>query len=165
VEGLVHISEIVADRHLHHPQDVLKPGQIVRAQVLAVDAEKRQLKLSMKQLIPTSLDEYLAEHHVGDTVSGRIVDESKAHLTVELGEGIRVPCHIAAVVPANEAAAPKADLSSLSSMLQARWKGSTSAGAGKSAAAASEPPRIGQIRTFKIVNIDSEAKKIEVGLV
>src|SRR5580700_3875241 len=164
VEGLVHISEIVADRHLHHPQDVLKPGQIVRAQVLAVDAEKRQLKLSMKQLIPTSLDEYLAEHHVGDTVSGRIVDESKAHLTVELGEGIRVPCRIAsAVVPANEANSPKADLSSLTSMLQARWKGaSTAATAGKSAVSASEPPRIGQIRTFKIVNIDSEAKKIEV---
>ncbi len=64
VEGLVHISEIVADRRLNHPSDVLHAGQVVRAQVLAVDTEKRQMKLSMKQLIPTSIDEYVAEHKV-----------------------------------------------------------------------------------------------------
>ena len=40
--------------------------------------EKRQIKLSMKQLIPTSIDEYIAEHKVGDTVSGRVVDDSGA---------------------------------------------------------------------------------------
>ena len=45
VEGLVHISEIVADRRLNHPCDVLRAGQIVKAQVLAIDPEKRQIKL------------------------------------------------------------------------------------------------------------------------
>ena len=74
VDGLVHISEIVADRRFNHPRDVLREGQIVKAQVLAIDTEKRQIKLSMKQLIPTSIDEYIAEHKVGDTVSGRVVD-------------------------------------------------------------------------------------------
>src|ERR1019366_5264161 len=34
VEGLVHISEITADRRINHPQDVLHAGQIVKAQVL-----------------------------------------------------------------------------------------------------------------------------------
>jgi len=38
--------------------------------VLAIDTEKRQIKLSMKQLIPTSIDEYIAEHKAGDKVSG-----------------------------------------------------------------------------------------------
>jgi small subunit ribosomal protein S1 len=77
VEGLVHISEIVADRRLNHPSDVLRAGQVVKAQVLAIDTEKRQIKLSMKQLIPTSIDEYIAEHKVGDTVSGRVVEQEK----------------------------------------------------------------------------------------
>ena len=50
VEGLVHISEITPDRRLNHPSDVLRAGQVVQAQVLAIDPEKRQIKLSMKQL-------------------------------------------------------------------------------------------------------------------
>ena len=66
VDGLVHISEIVADRRINHPRDVLREGQRVKALVLAIDSEKRQIKLSMKQLIPTSIDEYIAEHKVGD---------------------------------------------------------------------------------------------------
>ena len=73
VEGLVHVSEIVADRRIHHPSDVLRANQVVKAQVLAIDTEKRQIKLSMKQLVPTSIDEYLAEHKAGDQVSGRAV--------------------------------------------------------------------------------------------
>ncbi len=78
VEGMVHIGEIVADRRLNHPSEVLRAGQVVQAQVLAIDAGKRQIRLSMKQLIPTSIDEYIAEHKVGDTVSGRVVEAGPA---------------------------------------------------------------------------------------
>jgi len=160
VEGLVHISEITPERRLNHPSDVLRAGQVVQAQVLAIDTEKRQMKLSMKQLVPTSIDEYIAEHKVGDRVSGRVVDES----LVELGEGIRAACRAsagAAKSAAQPAAQPaKADMSSLSSMLQARWKGSTPAtGAGP------EPIQAGQIRTFRIVKLEPERKIIEVELV
>ena len=77
IEGMVHVSEISAEKRINHPQDVLKVGQAVKAQVLAVDPERRLLKLSMKQLIPTSIDEYLAEHNRGDVVTGRIIDESR----------------------------------------------------------------------------------------
>ncbi len=76
VEGLVHVSEISAERRINHPQDVLRVGERVKAQVLGVDAEKRQIRLSMKQLVPTGLGEYLEEHSVGDTVSGRVVEQS-----------------------------------------------------------------------------------------
>jgi small subunit ribosomal protein S1 len=43
----------------------------------------------MKQLIPTEIDEYIAEHKVGDTVSGRVVEQSMSLIHVELGDGIR----------------------------------------------------------------------------
>ena len=76
VEGLVHVSEISADKHIDHPQDVLRAGQIVKAQVLAVDTDKRQIKLSIKQLVPTGLGEYLDEHKEGDVVSGRVLKQS-----------------------------------------------------------------------------------------
>jgi len=102
IEGLVHISEIVADRRLNHPSDALRAGQVVQAQVLAIDAEKRQIKLSMKQLIPTSVDEYIAERKAGDAVSGRVVEVSSSSAVIELGEGIRASCRVsAAAVTAN----------------------------------------------------------------
>jgi small subunit ribosomal protein S1 len=159
IEGLVHISEIVADRRLNHPNEVLRAGQRVKAQVLGIDAEKRQMKLSMKQLIPTGLDEFIAEHKAGDVVSGRVVEVSATSAVVELGEGVRASCAIKAKT---ETAAPaqsagKADLSSLSSMLSARWKGSAPA-----ASSDAEAMAAGQVRSFRITRIDAAAKKIEL---
>lgn len=160
VEGLVHVSEISAEKRIHHPQDVLRVGQVVKAQVLGIAPEKRQIKLSMKQLVPTSIDEYIAEHKIGDVVSGRVVEESAGGASVELGENIFAVCRASkAAQPA--AASPlqsgKADLSSLSSMLSARWKGSAPA-----PSAAPEPLKAGQIRSFKITKLDAESKSIEV---
>jgi small subunit ribosomal protein S1 len=163
VEGLVHVSEIVADRRINHPSDVLRAGQVVKALVLAIDTDKRQIKLSMKQLIPTSIDEYIAEHKPGDTVSGRVVEISGGLALVELGEGIRATCSVAAApsaAPSDEKKPEgKADLSSLSSLLSARWKGSAPA-----ATKAPEPLSQGQIRSFKIKKLNAESKKIEVEL-
>ncbi|MGA2046596.1 MAG: S1 RNA-binding domain-containing protein [Terracidiphilus sp.] len=163
IEGLVHVSEIVADRRINHPSDVLRAGQVVKALVLAIDTEKRQIKLSMKQLVPTSIDEYIAEHKAGDVVSGRVMELGAGSAVVELGEGIRAQCRVkaaAAAAPAAEKKAEgKADLSSLSSLLSARWKGNEPAVAAKA-----EPLSEGQIRSFKIVKLDADAKKIEVEL-
>ena len=161
VEGLVHVSEIVADRHIHHPQDVLKVGQIVKAQVLAVDTEKRQIKLSMKQLVPTSLGEYLEEHSEGDVVSGRVVEQTPEFATIELGEGIRAKCRLATSAPAAAKSKSDAgvDLSSLTSMLSARWKGGTAPSGSQP-----EPLSVGQIRSFRLVKLDREAQKFELEL-
>jgi small subunit ribosomal protein S1 len=166
VEGLVHISEIVADRRLNHPSDVLRVGQRVQALVLAIDTEKRQIKLSMKQLIPTSIDEYIAEHKVGDKVSGRVVQVSSSGAQVDLGDGIRGICGAGSgrgggsSATAETKPAGKADLSQLSSMLKARWKGNGPAEADKA-----EPLAEGQIRTFRITKLEAESKKIEVVLI
>ncbi len=160
VEGLVHISEIVADRRLNHPTDVLRAGQIVKAQVLAIDPEKRQIKLSMKQLIPTGLGEYLLEHKAGDTVSGRVVSVSSTAATIELGEGVRATCPIAAPAPAEAAvSAGTLDLSALTSQLNSRWKTGS-----KPVASKPEPLGPGQLRSFRISTLDPDTQTIEVVL-
>jgi small subunit ribosomal protein S1 len=169
IDGLVHISEIVADRRINHPRDVLREGQRVQALVLGIDSEKRQIKLSMKQLIPTSIDEYIAEHKPGDIVSGRVVELAPDAATVELGAGIRGTCSaasaqkpLAPVSQSKAASGPAAaapDLSQLSSMLKARWKGNAPA-----PAAQPDPLAAGQVRTFRIVKLDAGSKKIEVEL-
>ncbi len=169
VEGMIHVSEISAEKRINHPQDVLKVGKVVKAQVLALDTEKRIIRLSMKQLVPTGLDEYLAEHQEGDTVTGRILDVSSERARVELGEGIQAHCRIGqpgtqevrtqeSAQPATDSSA-RPDLSSLGSMLQARWKSGASPSAAKP-----EDLRAGQVRTFRIAKLDSAAKKIELDL-
>src|ERR1700676_2831950 len=161
IEGMVHVSDISAEKRINQPQDVLRVGQVVKAQVLAIDLEKRQMRLGMKQLVPTGLDEYIAEHNEGDVVTGRLMDNSGGEARVELGEGIHARCKMTAAIPAKTESPKesKADLSSLSSMLQARWK-SGSAGPQKA-----EPARAGQVRSFRIVNLDRAAKKIELEFV
>jgi small subunit ribosomal protein S1 len=162
VEGMIHISEITSEKRVDRPQDVLRTGQIVKAKVLAVDKEKRQLKLSMKQLVPTGLDEYIAEHNVGDAVTGRLIEVSGEQATVELGEGIqakgRMTLETKATEPAQTPTQP--DLSSFSSMLAARWKNGPPPSEAKP-----EPVRAGQIRSFRIIKLDVDAKKIEVQLI
>lgn len=160
IEGMVHVSDITAEKRINQPADMLRVGQVVKAQVLAIDLEKRQMRLGMKQLVPTGLDEYIAEHSEGDVVTGRMMDESGGQARVELGEGIHASCRIKAAAAASaKVEAPKdakADLSSLSSMLQARWK------SGSSPTPKAEPARAGQVRSFRIVKLDRTAKKIEV---
>jgi small subunit ribosomal protein S1 len=160
IEGMVHVSDISAEKRINVPADVLRVGQIVKAQVLAIDLEKRQMRLGMKQLVPTGIDEYLVEHNEGDVVTGRLMDDSAAQSRVELGEGIHATCKVTkpAVAQPEAQKESKADLSSLSSMLQARWK-SGSGGPPKA-----EPARAGQVRSFRILKLDRAAKKIEVEL-
>jgi small subunit ribosomal protein S1 len=161
LEGMIHVGDISAEKRINHPQEVLKAGQVVKAQVLEIDTEKRRLRLGMKQLVPTSLDEYIAEHHPGDVVSGRMAEVSKGQARVELGEGIEAICRILENVPAvSSGGETRTDLTALTSMLQAKWKGGGPAGG----VARREPARAGQIRSFRIARLDPGAKKIEVEL-
>jgi small subunit ribosomal protein S1 len=162
VEGMIHISDLSAEKRINHPGDMLRAGQVVKAQLLAIDADKRQLRLGMKQLVPSGLDEYIAGHKVGDIVTGRMMEGSSGEARVELGEGVQATCRVAAEIvgktePAR--AASPADLASLSSMLKERWKGGPVAGPSKA-----EPARAGQVRSFRITKLDPTSKKIEVEL-
>ena len=47
-DGLVHISQIT-NKYIKHPSEVLKVGQIVTVWVIAVDAAKKRISLTMKQ--------------------------------------------------------------------------------------------------------------------
>jgi small subunit ribosomal protein S1 len=171
VEGMIHISEISAEKRINHPQEVLRTAQVVKAQVIAIDTEKRNIRLSMKQLVPTGLDEYLAEHKEGDIVTGRMTEVSAGSVRVELGEGVLATCGIPEERPAKaegkegkgaepiSASPSKPDLSSLGSMLQSRWKSGT-----PSSEAKPEAMRAGQIRKFRIAKLDPGTKKIELEL-
>lgn len=158
IDGMIHIGDITREKRLNHPNEMLSAGQVVKAQVLEIDSARRRIRLGMKQLEPTTVDEYIAEHKPGEVVSGRTVEVSGNRIKVELGEGVYSWCALPAE-GSREAGAPAgaADLSALTAKLTARWKGGLS-DAGK------ESVRAGQIRSFRIVALDPAEKKIQIEL-
>lgn len=164
VEGMIHIGDISREKRLKHPNEVLATSQKVKAVVLEIDKAKRRIRLGMKQLEPTSADEYIAEHKPGDSVTGRIVDVRSNSLKVEVGDGVVATCRIP-VEPKKDAqpeetVAAKADLAALTAMLSARWK----SGALSSSASQPERFRTGQICSFRILSMDPAGKHIDLEL-
>jgi small subunit ribosomal protein S1 len=166
VEGMIHVGDIVNEKRINHPQDELKVGQVVKAIVLENDREKRRLRLGLKQLVPTSLDEYISEHKDGDEVTGRVTEVNRNRATVELGEGVQGTCTLAVQEQKQEQSRGPVDVSALSSMLASKWKGSgAESGTAADPAPRTEQLKAGQIRSFKISKIDAGKKKIELELV
>jgi len=68
VDGLIHISNLGAGRHINHPKEVVEVGQMVEPQVLAVDGENRKISLTLdnqsKEEIPLP--------DVGEIVEGTV---------------------------------------------------------------------------------------------
>src|SRR6266480_2403502 len=48
IEGLIHVSEI-ASRRIATPSEVVRPGDMVRVRVVAIEPDRRRLSLSMRQ--------------------------------------------------------------------------------------------------------------------
>jgi small subunit ribosomal protein S1 len=160
LEGMIHIADITSEKRLEHPKDVLSGNQKVRVLVLEVDKEKKRIRLGMKQLEPTVMDSFIAEHKIGDAVSGRVVSVDAYKAKVELAEGVTGICPIPKEVsPAAEPVSdrPKVDLSQLSSMLAARWK----AGAPEQAGPQMKF-RPGEVRSFRITGLDPARKSVEI---
>ena len=59
VEGLIHISEL-ADRHIAHPKEIFKEGDVATVKIVRIDRERQRLALSLKQ----AQEEAGAEHSI-----------------------------------------------------------------------------------------------------
>ncbi|MBI4679463.1 MAG: 30S ribosomal protein S1 [Elusimicrobia bacterium] len=60
VDGLIHVSKIVAGRRISHPREVLKEGQTVEVRVEAVDPAAKKLSLSLASLSRAAEEEAAA---------------------------------------------------------------------------------------------------------
>jgi small subunit ribosomal protein S1 len=160
IEGMIHIADITNEKRLDHPKEKLTKGQPVKALVLEIDRERRRIRLGLKQLEPTTIDHYIAEHKTGEKVSGRLMDMQGSRAKVELGEGVVGICHMkpAPQKPAANESTKSSDVGSLSAMLSARWK------QGGETGAAQESIKTGQILSFRIALLDPAKRLIELDL-
>jgi small subunit ribosomal protein S1 len=86
VEGLIHVSEMTWGPAPSNPRQVLKAGQRVEVEVLAVDAAKKHLKLSMKRLQPSPWTLLAERFPVGARVRGKVKSVAQFGLFVTLDE-------------------------------------------------------------------------------
>jgi small subunit ribosomal protein S1 len=155
IEGMIHVGDITREKRILHAKEALSPGQVVKASVLEVDKDKHRIRLSMKQLEPTSADVFIAEHAVGETLMGRVIEVHGNSAKIELAEGVHSRCKTKDEASLQAAAPQASDVQDLAAMLSSRWKG----GAGGSATEGIKP---GQIRSFKITAIDVPNKRIDI---
>ena len=71
VDGLIHRSEIAWER-VERLEDVVRPGQRIRAMVVKVDREKRRIGLSLKRLQPNPWEEKIRKYRPGEVVPATI---------------------------------------------------------------------------------------------
>jgi len=93
VDGLVHVSDLSWTKHVKHPSEFLKKGQMMQAVILSIDAPNRRLSLGVKQLQPDAWESFFRSHEVGDLVRGRVCRTAAFGPFVELAPGVEALCH------------------------------------------------------------------------
>jgi ribosomal protein S1 len=94
IDGLVHVSDITWQKKVKHPKELLKKDQEVDAIVTNIDKRGQRLSLSMKDLMPSAWETFVATHRPGDVVRGKVTRFTSFGVFVELGEGLEGLCHI-----------------------------------------------------------------------
>jgi small subunit ribosomal protein S1 len=93
IDGLVHVSNLSWTKRVKHPSEVLKKGEKVKAQVLAIEPEHRRLSLGIKQMQPDVWETFFATHRVGDVVRGKTLRTAQFGAFVEISDGVEGLCH------------------------------------------------------------------------
>jgi small subunit ribosomal protein S1 len=93
IDGLVHVSNMSWTKRIKHPSELLKKGDKVTAQILAIEPENRRLSLGIKQLQPDVWETFFASHKIGDVVHGKVLRTAAFGAFVEIAEGIEGLCH------------------------------------------------------------------------
>lgn len=96
VEGLIHVSEMSWSQHLRNPQEFLKVGDEVEAQVLTLDRNDRKMSLGIKQLTedPWTRPELRTKYAIGTKHKGLVRNLTNFGLFLELEEGIDGLVHV-----------------------------------------------------------------------
>ena len=94
VEGLIHVSEMSWSQNLRNPQEFLKVGDEVEAQVLTLDREERKMSLGVKQLTPDPWQHIAAKYTIGSKHKAVVKNMTNFGVFVEIEEGIDGLIHI-----------------------------------------------------------------------
>ena len=134
IEGLVHISEMSWTRNVRHPSKLVSIGENIEAVVLKVDPDEEKISLGMKQTETDPWTVLPLKYPIGTRLTGKVRNLTSFGAFVEIEPGIDGLIHIS-------------DMS---------WT--------KRVQHPSEVVKKGDTVDVVILNIDSENKRISLGL-
>jgi small subunit ribosomal protein S1 len=94
VEGLIHVSEMSWSQNLRNPQEFLKVGDEIEAQVLTLDRDERKMSLGIKQLTPDPWQNAANKYAIGTQHIATVKNMTNFGVFVELEDGIDGLIHI-----------------------------------------------------------------------
>ncbi|HMS63768.1 MAG TPA: 30S ribosomal protein S1 [Ignavibacteria bacterium] len=119
---------------INHPSDVVKLDQDIEVYVLEFDAEKQRVYLGLKQLQKHPWDDVQSKYNIGDKVSGKVVSLTEYGAFIEIEKGIEGLIHISEMSWTQHITNPTQMVS------------------------------MGQVVEAQILTIDSENKKLSLGM-
>ncbi|MBI5178725.1 MAG: 30S ribosomal protein S1 [Nitrospinae bacterium] len=94
VEGLVHISEMTWSKHVRHPSRIVNIDDVVEAEVLNIDTEKKRISLGIKQITANPWDKIEERYPIGTSVEGSVRNITDFGAFVEIEDGVDGLIHI-----------------------------------------------------------------------
>lgn len=119
---------------INHPSDVVKLDQDIEVYVLEFDPEKQRVYLGLKQLQKHPWDDVQTKYNIGDKVSGKVVSLTEYGAFIEIEKGIEGLIHISEMSWTQHITNPTQMVS------------------------------MGQVVEAQILTIDSENKKLSLGM-
>ncbi len=93
VDGLLHKTDM-SWRRIHHPSEVVTPGQEVEVIVLGIGKENEKISLGLKQQTPDPWENVAEKYPVGSTVRGTVVNIVNYGAFLQLEEGVEGLIHV-----------------------------------------------------------------------
>ena len=134
IEGLVHISEMSWTKRISHPSELVQVDDEVEVVVLGINKEKQEISLGMKQTQSNPWDKVSESYPPGQEVEGRVRNLTNYGAFIEIEEGIDGLLHV-------------------SDMSWTRKVGHPS-----------EMVEKGQMIKCKVISVDTERRRIALGL-
>ncbi len=92
-KGFVHISELAWNNAAKVLKEY-KEGDVIEAKIISIDDEKKNIKLSVKQLLENPWDSVKEKYSIGDVLERPIAEVFEFGLLVELEKGIEGLLHV-----------------------------------------------------------------------
>lgn len=88
IDGLVHLSDISWNEPGETAIRNYKKGDLVKATVLIIDAERERVSLGIKQMAQDPFGSYVANNPKGSLVKGKVIEVDEKEAIVELEDGV-----------------------------------------------------------------------------
>lgn len=94
LEGLVHISEMSWTRRINHPSDLVSQNDQVEVVVLAINRDKQEISLGMKQAGTNPWTVIKEKYPPGTVITGTVRNMTNFGAFIEIEEGIDGLLHV-----------------------------------------------------------------------